>query len=486
MDPSTETARALPVSTSHDVRRRKTTLGVPPRVAVWVAILMVVGSLLCIALWGTTPRVQVDTSSYQGAAQRLSELDLDTLFYRSLGYPAILVLTGSEEQLTPILFVVQLAFHLCTVWVIIALAQRFELPHLGSIGLAFVLLSPPVIERVTFGLSETSCALFVALTAMFLVRWMERRKARDALLAGISIAIAAFMRPNFQFYGVLTAVAVLVWLWRKGHRREALRSAGLLILGSAVLIGGMTLFNTVRFGYPGFSPLTGWLLSTKTTLLIDHLSNDEPAKPFLIAARERALETNPRGGPMYALQAIDQLETDLHMDRATLSQYMLALNLRLIRHHPGEYSASVVTDAGRYILPTTGGTSADFGTRGFSLWFLLAHFGLLLAFFVQLVGVIGLHIARRLGASIAGPFSNNSAIQTWWIALSLVVYCAVTTITIVYTSPRHRVPTDPLILLLIFGGAYLLFVAFRQGHDSEPDGRQALHGSSMATHGQGA
>ncbi len=140
---------------------------------------------------------------------------------------------------------------------------------------------------------------------------------------------------------------------------------------------------------------------------------------------------------------------------------MLKLNLRLIRNNPDKYLASVAADSARYILPTTGSQDADYIPPAFPIWFIAAHLLVLAAFLVQFVGVLGLHVARRLGAAIPGPFSDRNAVRTWWIALSLVLYNFVTTVTVGYTSPRHRIPTDALILLLVAGGMWMLLQALR-------------------------
>ncbi len=447
----------------------ETVLGVPRRIAVWVIVLMALGSIACVALWGTTPRETPDTLSYQYGVfelrDALVEPSLDLLPYRTLGYPAILALTGSQDHLTSALFFVQLLSHLATTWIILALARRFALPSPALLALALVLLSPPMMQRVTVGGTEASCELLVTLTALFLVRWTERGKRSDALLAGSSIAAAAFVRPTYQLFGVLMAVAVLGWLSRKGSRRRAVRSSGLLVAGSVVLIGGMIVLNAARFGYVGFSPLLGWNLSTKTAGFVEHLPDDEPAKPILLQARNEALAENPKGmAQMYVWPVMRDLQEELHMDRAEISNHMLMLNLRLIALHPGQYLASVATASASYILPSTGGEVADYGpstTRDFPPAFLVAHFGFVLAFFVQLVGVTGLFLARRIGASVKGPFSVRAAISTWCISLSLVVYTAMVSVTTDVGYPRVRIPTDPLILLLTFGGIYMIAAALR-------------------------
>ncbi len=58
---------------------------------------------------------------------------------------------------------------------------------------------------------------------------------------------------------------------------------------------------------------------------------------------------------------------------------------------------------------------------------------------------------------------------TWWIALAIVVYTAVVSVTVDMGEPRYRTPTDPLILLVIFEGAYMTFEALRPAREPARD-----------------
>lgn len=445
-------------------------LGLPRRLAAWLSLVIVAGAVACVLAWGTTPVSQVDTPSYLDAAQKLSGTGFDELPYRSLGYPAILVLTGSANTPAPALFFAQLAFHAITVWVVIVLAKRLRLPDAGSLALAVVLMSPPVTQRVSFALAETACTLFVVLTALLSTRWLEEQKPADAIGSGVAIALATTMRPNFLLYGFLVVAVVAVRWARSDRRRFGLQAAALFALGPLLIIGGMAFYNLTSFGYPGFSPLPGWYLSTKTSAYIEHLSDDEPAKAVLVAERDRAIADNPHGGgALYALRSMDTLAADLEMDRTELSNLMLRLNLRLVRNNPDKYLASVVQDSGRYVLPADGGQDSDFVQPGFPLWFVAGHLLVGAAFFGQAIGVLGLEIARRLGARVRGAFSQPGVRRTWWVAMSLIAYSMASVVLISFTSPRHRLPTDPLILLLAFAGTWMVIGAFRTSGDvAEP------------------
>ena len=435
-------------------------LGVPKATAGWLGLLLGTGALYFTTLWGTTPAYVSDTQAYQYLASRLAALQIDQLPYRTIGYPIILVLTGSTDHLTPMLYVVQLAFHLSVVWMIVALAQRFALPRVASLLLAVTLMSPPIMQKVTMGLTETSCEFFVVLTVLFFVRWAERRRASDAVLAGFAVAIAGLIRPTYQVFGLFMALAALIWLWRRAGPRKAMLSAVFLATGTMLLIGGVTVFYAFKFGYLGPSPMIGWHLTNKTSLFIEHLPDSELAKASLVEARNATFALDPKHqGADYVWPIMDELAAKLGMTRAQASSHMLLLNLRLIAARPGDYLASVFTAAAGYVLPSTSGIADDRGAPG--LGFLLLHLASLFAFILQLFGMGGLSLVRRLGVSVRGPFNRPAARVTWWFTLALVAYTAGVSVMTEIGDPRLRTPTDPLILLVAFGGIYMIGIALR-------------------------
>lgn len=481
---SEEEGRELAANTAENRLIRNSWLGVPGNVAIWVAPLMLLGVLYSISLWGMRPLARTtDTDYYQLLARDLTTLRIFP--FRTIGYPLMLAITGSQHHLTQALFIVQLLFHLCVIWMTLALAQRFSLPRLPMIALAVVLLSPPLMVKVSDGLTEASCEFFVTLSVLGFVRWAERFRAGDALLAGFAIAIASLIRPTFMLLGILMSLAAMAWLWPKGRAR-AMRSAALLAAGSVLVLGGTTVLNGVHFGYWGPSPLAGWDLSTKTAPFIEFLPNSEPAKPYLVEWRDEDLATYPGGqGLNYIWNRghVMELVARLHGDPSSgwtgmsnrwysaASNHLLWMNLRLMAAQPAKYAASVATATSNYVLPSDTGIATD-TSPAFRMAFVLAHFAFMAVFIAQLFGVCGLLLARRLGARVRGPIDLPRAVRTWWPATVVIFYTGLVSTWLSVGLPRFRTPTDPLILLLVFGGTYATMTALRSEKSPAIEGQE--------------
>jgi hypothetical protein len=149
------------------------------------------------------------------------------------------------------------------------------------------------------------------------------------------------------------------------------------------------------------------------------------------------------------------------LGRPEIDTYMLRLNLRLIAEHPLEY-VSVVGDATSdySALSATGLAFAE--SKALQLGYALLHYLIVALFVVQVVAVMGLQFARRLGAKLRGPFTDPRAMPVWWIGLAIVLYNALVSVTIEVGDPRSRTPTDCLILLVVFGGMYMSAEALKR------------------------
>lgn len=424
--------------------------------------LMAIATVAYVLWWGSTPTVMSDTIGYQVVARDLGDLVIESLHDRTPGYPVVLALTASTTQVTVALLGVQLMFHLLAVWMTLLLARRFSLSTRGDVVLAALLLSPPLVEKAAYAGSEATTEVLIVGSAWLLVRWFETRRRPYAAAAGILLALAAVTRPTYQALGLLLALAAFIALWRHRPHRVAMLDAAALAVGSIVLIGGLTLFNAVRFDFPGMSPLLGWNLTTKTVTFIDELPEDDRGlRSTLVEARDADLvDGESHTGVMYIWNVKETISQQLGMSPAAADRYMIGLNLGLIARHPLNYMQSVTTASGAYLLPS----ATDKATGGRSivqlLWAVL-HLVVLASFSVQLVAVPGLFLARRLGADPSGAIRRPEARATWLVALTLVAYTAVISTAFEVGNPRYRTPTDPLILLLAVGGASMARSALR-------------------------
>ncbi|MCU0270769.1 MAG: hypothetical protein MUF83_19285 [Acidimicrobiales bacterium] len=435
---------------------RPGTLPAIPRWALlWVAALAVLAAVGYTAWWGTTPDASPDTVEYQQVAIDLRDGRLDVLSDRTPGYPLLLLATGSGEELSPVLYAAQLVLHPVTVALTIALARRFDPPAWLYVALAAVLLSPPFTEKITTGLTETLCEVLVVASALFLVRWAERRRALDAVLAGLAMALATWVRPTYLLLAPLVAAAAATWLWRRHLRREALQQAALLLAAPLVLVGGLVAYNTVELDYPGLTPKLAWSLSTKTALFVEELPTDDPAlRDYLVARRDATLvEGESHDGTQFLVKGQPEVSAITGTPRPEIDQAMLRWQLQLIAENPLDYTLAVGRAGVKYAFPVSSDTATG-GSSIVQLAFGVAHFAGLALFAVQFVVMLGLLVARRLGVTLSGIAASASMWKTWWVSLGLVAYTALVTMTIDVGDPRQREPTDALIALLVVGGGW--------------------------------
>ncbi|MCB1031524.1 MAG: DUF2029 domain-containing protein, partial [Acidimicrobiales bacterium] len=378
---------------------------------------------------------------------------------RVLGYPVVLVLTGSSETPTPLLLGVQLALYVATAWMVLALFQRFDPPKQWSYALLVLLASPPLVEKVYVAQTETLSGFLVTMSVTAFVLWLERQSTRWAVLSGVSIALAAITHPVYQGLALLVPLAYGAWRLKKNGPRQAFKTAGAFVVGPLLILGALVGHNWVKFDYPGVTPMLGWHLSTKTALFIDELPMDEPARAPLMQVRDQQLvEGESHTALTYFWQARYLVEPELGLQRPESDNYMLKLNLKLIARTPLGYANAVGNSFVSYSMPSAGSLATG-DSAILQLLMTLAHFGVALVFACQAIAVAGMGIARRLGSEPDGPFSDRRAISTYLAALGLIAYTFTVTVLVETGIARHRSPIDPLILLVTFAGAWMAWTA---------------------------
>jgi len=162
---------------------------------------------------------------------------------------------------------------------------------------------------------------------------------------------------------------------------------------------------------------------------------------------------------MYFWSIRDQAADAAGLDHPAIDEYMLRLNLGLIARNPTDYAAAVGTAATNYVLPSYSDTSAG-GHQALEVLYLLGHTLVAAGFAVQMVGMVGLYAARRLGTAVDGPFSDRAARRVWLYSLGVVLYTGIVSVTIEAGYARYRAPTDPLILVVASGGLWMCWNAF--------------------------
>jgi hypothetical protein len=147
-------------------------------------------------------------------------------------------------------------------------------------------------------------------------------------------------------------------------------------------------------------------------------------------------------------------------DQAQLSDYMLKLNLLLIQKAPLNYLQDVVWAFGQYWFPTSA-EFANFNSRFLQFLWAVIHFCLIGAFGLNLILLLGTLTYLKMCNFPVGQLDNTTIGGTrlihfqefaYGLAGTIVIYNAVVTCLIEVGVPRHRLPTDALIVFMIFLG----------------------------------
>jgi len=376
-----------------------------------------------------------DQADYEYAAQVIAS-GWHQIVDRVPLYPLLLIATGSTHGPTMALFLVQLIGHLAAVFLVVRMARQMGVGARLRLALAVLLVMSPVIAWMLAGGNEGMAEFFVVLGAWSFTCWLADRRPRWLLLLGVAAGLAAVGRPTFTLWWL--AIGVVVAVASGGTPAARLRTALMAVGPALVLVLLLVGFNTVRFSYPTTTPLLPWNLSTRTAAFVERLpQSDEPARSALINGRDLSLlNGESHSGVVYIWPVRGELPSVTHMQGRELDQYMIRLNAKLIAQHPLSYLTAVATASGTYVLlaqPDTAGGSA------LGLVWLGVHVVLVMAFAVQATVIGGLVLLRKVQRStvLVLAFCYMTIAYNWLISTFVEV-----------GIPRHRTPTDALILLV--------------------------------------
>jgi hypothetical protein len=447
----------------------RTIAGLPKRIAVTYILLFAAAFALYYVLWRNTPAGDGDTPQYLEVAKDLADFHLDSLHDRTIGYPLLLLATGATDHATGLLLAVSLLLHLASVWL---LAVALRVAGLGPRWLLVfggVLILPPYVEPAAWVLTENLAQFTLVVGFACLVLGMAPSRAFLLAASALAFGYAALTRPVYQALAVTLAGLLLVVpaLARRVTLsfRDAARAAAALTAGSAILLGGMSYVNSVRFGYFGVVPSIGFHLSTKTMSFVERLP-DEYAPVREIFIKERDAELVKRGSVHTGSQTIWSVRSELSaatgLSKVELSRYLLRMNLLLIRKAPIEYLQEVARSMAVYWFPPATPLASMHSSLLRWLWAAL-HAAVIGFFFLQVVVLAGagaFEASRQMAggaAREAAPWSSATLVQAsaYLLAGSIVIYTMLITCAIDIGDPRQRRPTDVLVVFMCFLGAHV-------------------------------
>ncbi|MCZ6673739.1 MAG: hypothetical protein O7C75_12475 [Verrucomicrobia bacterium] len=437
-------------------------------------LLVFVAGLFYVLAWNSAPIAVNDSGGYMKVAADLQDLKLDTLHGRTPGYPLLLWLTNSSEQPTRLLFFTQLLLHFTSVLLLAYLLNYMAVSKKIIALFLFIAVIPPSMVMTAYVLTETLTQFFLVAGFVFLLLGLDKSNTTLVVISSIALSLAGFVRPTYEliFIPVLGMLLVALCLTRK--------SRGLLILAtfstfafSTIFIGGLIWHNYSNFNYSKLTPFFGYGLSSKTARFLERLPDEyTEVRETLIRNRDRERVTyrtawlrrpwhnSSHNGLYYIWLARPELRKITNLSNLELSDYMLRLNLLLIRKAPLQYLREVVVALPTYWLPITTDLS-NFNSKTLQLLWAGIHFVVMVLFFSIVPILLGSGLFLfKLPVSLREKFRSRMAMNTPLFLLSSLLAFAIIGYTMLISvaadvgNPRHRVPTDLLIFFVIALGIH--------------------------------
>ena len=443
--------------------------GLPFRVAVVYASLFAVAFWFYSVLWTSAPVMAPDSTSYLRAAQDISDYHIGQLQERAPGYPVLLVLTGSSRSPTRGLFFVSLLLHFLVIWLLASALYRAGLKEIMLTVFCLILLLPPYVEPAGYVMSENLAEVMLVSAFVGLVFWWLNKRPISILLSALAIGCAGLTRPTYQVL-VLAIVGYVVIVsfklrWTPAMWKDVVKASLILICGSVVLLGGYAFFNYRNFGYFVITPKLGLTLSLKTMRVTERLPEEYArVREVLIRARDAELVTDPSDtGQMYIWRVTPELMKVTGFQQPELSAYMLRINWLLIKKAPLNYLHEIVWAFGSYWFPASG-ELANLNSRSILFLWALIHFFLIGGFAFNLILLVGAVMYIRMCTQLLAPANRLPVSERrslhiqglmYGLAGTIVFYTAAISCLVEVGDPRYRVPTDGLIVFMLFLGMHL-------------------------------
>jgi hypothetical protein len=440
---------------SESLKRRRSVAGLPAGTAAIYGVLFTAALLMYSWAWPQAPIQEGDSPQYLVVARDLEDLRLDALHDRAPGYPLLLVLTGSVHDPHRVLFIASLILHFASIWLLAAaLGSAGAGPQLLLI-FGIVLLLPPFVEPAAHMMTENLAQFTLAAGTSCLLLGLAHRRNAWLAAASLAFAYAALTRPIYQVLPLVLSACLLAcaWLTSRLTLGDAVKATGTLVLGSTVLLGGLSWINSVKFGYFGLVPTAGIHLSTKTMGFVERLPERyAPVREILIRERDRQLVK--RGGAHTGTQAIWSARPEVMaatgLTQGELSGFLLRMNLTLIAAAPIEYLREVARSIADYWFPAAGRLASMNSSFLRWLWASL-HAAVIVLFVAQIVVLVGVGIYRgafrgRLLATGPAFDVTNLQVIAYVVAAAIVFYTMLLSCFLDIGEVRHRRPTDVLIV----------------------------------------
>jgi len=421
-------------------------------------------------LWPQAPVMTSDSGGYLAVASDFRDFRIDYLHYRPPGYPLLLLLTASSEAPSRTLFFLSLLLHFASIWILASVLYATGLTEMMLSLFSIILLLPPYVEHAAYVMTENLAGFLLAVSFGSFVLWSHCGKTIWLFISALAIGYAGLTRPTYQALAfAMTASLFAISVpsgWSPVIRKHTLKASVILICASMLLIAGYGFLNFLKFGHFGLSlivPVDSATLSTRTVRIVERLPDEyAPVREALIKARDAALvergSQHTGYGYISSPGVIQELADITGLQGSQLAKYLLRINLLLIRKAPLEYLSDVSSAFTGYWFPASTAV-ANMNSRFLQLLWGSIHFCLMAIFALTLVVFVGglphMLAYKRFAARSDSALLNELALSqlqssVYILAGTIVLYTALISSFCETGQPRYRVPTDGLIILMIF------------------------------------
>ncbi len=483
-------ADTLPGSLAGEFSLRETLFqGTKPWEVTAVVLLLIAASLYLLHL-ARVPIVTNDSLGYLSIAEQLGDGIPDSLPERSLGYAYLLAMCARVSNSLLFVTALQSILYLLGIFALfMVLRSSVAVNHLRRPWrLAFLLVTLLPFQVSLFArtiLTEVPTFFLLALSLTTL--WYGVNSSRRILLGVGSIlcALTGIMRPTYYLLSPTIVIALLVPAVMGARLLNARQRSCLrwfmwaLMLSWIGIIGGMHLFNGIRFGHFQMTSLSaGFFISQKSTPVLEYLPDSLAQIRAILIEHRDSLLLRPFGGHTgwgFKWEALPALREALGMSDPEISSLLGSVNLLLAKQKPFSFLEMCAMSAARFFLPATelpalarlGGIyPAAYGLFHIAYLGLIAY-ALAISFYYLL---LYLRAPSKLGRAISAELLGPGV--TLIIIAVLVSYTWVIASVVEHGHPRYRLPLDPLILLF----CYLVIGTFHARPAVLPSESEVIHG----------
>jgi 4-amino-4-deoxy-L-arabinose transferase-like glycosyltransferase len=177
---------------------------------------------------------------------------------RTPGYPLLLAIGLLAGRPILVTIALQILVSCFIAYIVYRTAGiLFKSERVAVTAAALCAIEPLSIIYASTLVSETLFAALATLWLYFLISYLEHRRARDLIFAGVFLAASVYVRPIGYFLPMLVALSLSVWIILKGQQKIGLMAhVALFLVITMVLTGAWQVRNHLETGYSGFSGIS--------------------------------------------------------------------------------------------------------------------------------------------------------------------------------------------------------------------------------------